>query len=117
MAVETDGMVGVPAEGAVLAGVGSVVHVVDALGRRGVGRAGKLRLRKILVSETDSVSRAESSPLTKRLFTSERSAKFRPKKFSYLPEARLSAAPGIPAAPMASMKELQQENVVNDYDL
>ena len=111
MAVEADGMVGVPAEGAVLAGVGSVVHVVDALGRRGVGRAGKLRWRKILVSVTDYVSRAESSPLTKRLFTSERSSKFRPKEFSYLPEARLSAAPGMPAAPIASMKELQWETL------
>ena len=63
-----------------------------------------------------SQSRAESSPLTKRLFTSERSSKFRPKEFSYLPEARLSAAPGMPAAPIESMKELQEENVVDDYE-
>ena len=59
VAVEADGVVGVPAEGAVLAGVGAVVHVVDALGRRGVGRAGKWRRRKILAS----VSEAESSTL------------------------------------------------------
>ena len=41
VAVEADGVVGVPAEGAVLAGVGAVVHVVHALGRRRVGRAEK----------------------------------------------------------------------------
>ena len=56
MTVEADGMVGVPAEGAVLAGVGSIVHVVDALGRRGVGRAGKWRWRKILVSASEAES-------------------------------------------------------------
>jgi hypothetical protein len=40
VAVEADGVVGVPSEGAVLAGVGAVVHVVDALGRGGVRGAG-----------------------------------------------------------------------------
>ena len=54
-------MVGVPAEGAVLAGVGAVVHVVDALGRRGVSRARRTSLRVISLS----VSEEEPSTWTK----------------------------------------------------
>ena len=34
---------------------------------------------------------------------------FHKRSFSYLPEARLSPAAGMPAAPIASMKELEKE--------
>ena len=45
---EQDGVVRVPSEGAVLAGVGAVVDVVGALWRRAVGAAGgKIQRRKI----------------------------------------------------------------------
>ena len=53
---EQDGVVGVPAERAVLAGVGAVVHVVGALRGRVVGAAASEKKKKLGTSE-EKVSR------------------------------------------------------------